>query len=311
MNQICSSQKIKINHYSLDKNCDNKCKFCKNIRKENWKRVKRYIKRNTNNIKSLDLIEHKQVKWVLPDRQILASLPSYSTTRIMFITKSGEIEGYIGYRIGYYKAYATWIPYTLNKLWGIQAYKYFRIENTDKNYFKSFKINTNHSIEYLKYEKFKIDNIISDTTSTNLKFNLPLEYILLSSAFEGEFNLYNDYKYSDKYLKISKGYIDELVLEKKVYHLCLFSAHQNLQIAKYALASLKELHDFRSIPFLIQLVEYFPKNTIYSNEFEQFKIELITTINVITNCIVLPNLNQKNTDLLINYIPIWKSKFYL
>jgi hypothetical protein len=61
----------------------------------------------------LGWMRHRAIKWVMADRMILASLPSYQNVRFLFITNQREVESLVDYQIGYYKVYMRWIPHTV------------------------------------------------------------------------------------------------------------------------------------------------------------------------------------------------------
>ncbi|MCF8297000.1 MAG: hypothetical protein K9J13_05575 [Saprospiraceae bacterium] len=317
--KVSQKQKIKINHFSRNKKCDENCKLCNHIKNEEWKKVEKYIGKHLNDKNGIGWMEHRRIKWTLTDRVILSSLPSYCSTRFMFITENGETEAYVGYQVGYYKTFCTWIPYLFYELWGLQAFKHFSIENVDKLILKKFLINTNYSVEYLGYEKANDIRMLTDTAKQKIygeNMPLPDDYVLLAAVFDGEIQLYEDYKTMPDYLDRAKAYIDKLESEKKVYLLSLIASHTIPEIAEYSLQALQRLNDERCIPFLIALAEYksnlFAKGWMNYKLSESFMLNLILTLDSLTDCKTnpqdIPYGFARNVWDLSENIPIWKKK---
>ncbi len=257
--QLQQQNAISIVHFNRDKICDASCELCRNVKVCNWKKVEKYLAKHCNDRNGLKWMQHKRIKWILGDRTILASLPSSMGMRFMFSTDSGEVEAYVKFQVGYYKAYTTWIPLLLSSWFNWDTYKNFTVEKTDTLILRSFKPNTQYSIEYLFYEKANYTRMLTDTSKLKLfgpNMPLPDRDVLLAAVFDNELRLYEDYKTMPVYVEWSKQYIDKLLTEKKVYLLCLMASHTIPEIGMYSLHAMRQLNDARCIPFLIRLADY-------------------------------------------------------
>ncbi|MFC2110974.1 hypothetical protein ACFLQ5_00825 [Bacteroidota bacterium] len=317
--KISDKQLIKINHFSRDKVCDESCKLCNHIKNEDWAKVEKYISKHCNDKNGLEWMQHRRIKWTLTDRVILSSLPSYCGVRFMFISANRETEAYVGYQVGYYKTFATWIPSLGYKLWNLQLYKHFSKENIDTLILKEFLINTNSSKEYLGFEKANDIRMLTDTAAQKTygeDMPLPDDYVLLAAVFDGEIQLYEDYKTMTDYLERAKAYIDKLEAEKKVYLLSLITSHTIPEIGAYSLSALQNLNDERCIPFLISVAEYksnlFEKGWRNYELHEDYMLILIKTLDKLTNCKTnprdIPYGAPENVFDLTNNIPVWEKK---
>ncbi len=321
ISQISEKQQIKINHFSRDKKCDENCELCNYIKTENWEKVEKYIRKHLNDENRM-WMQHRRIKWTLTDRFILASLPSYCSTRFKFITATRETEAYVGYQVGYYKTFGGCLPHLLNSLFGLQAYGFFSKENIDTLILRSFIIDSNASVQYLGYEKANYTSMLTDTSKQKLygkNMPLPDDYILLAAVFDGAIRLYEDFKTMPDYYERAKKYIDKLEAEKKVYLLSLIASHTIPEIAEYSLHALKKLNDERSIPFLISLAEY--KYNMYALGWRNFELHesfmktLIETLDSLTNSktnqLDVPYGSPGNVFDLSKNIPVWKKKIRL
>jgi hypothetical protein len=320
IDSICEQQKIHINYFNQNKICKNDCELCTNIKLQNWKKVKKYIAHHIHKKNEIGWMQHQRIKWILPDRAILASLPSYMGIRFLFVTDTADIEAYIGFQVGYIKTWASWAPYLAYRWWGVQWYKYFSIENVDTLILKSFVVNTNFSKTYLQFEKeYQYTRMTSDTALQKyygMNMILPDNYILMASAFDGEIKFYEDYKTMPDYIQRGYKYIDELLLNKKLYLLCFMAAHTHPEIGKYALQALQKLNDNRCIPFLIELAKYCNHVGLseekYILEEEKFEYQLLSTMQTLTGCINEPQsvpmgVSGNNFDISL-LIPLWEKK---
>ena len=317
--KIRNDHLIVINHFNRDKICNEDCALCKNIEIENWKKVERYIAKHSNDRTGLTWMQHRRIKWTLTDRCILASLPSSMGVRIKFITFEGEPEAYLGYQVGYIKTFGTWMPYLLHNLWGLQLFKYFSFENTDTLILRSFLIDTNYSEQYLEFEKSNSSRMLTDTSEYErygINIPLPDDYVLLTSVFDGELRLFEDYKTMPDYIGYAKTYIDELENEEKIYLLCLMTTHTIPEVGEYSMRALQRLNDERCIPFLIYISEYRSEMYIKGWEnaelFRSYMNTLVETLDYLTGCkthpLFIPYGYYHDVFDLSTNISIWKKK---
>ncbi|MEN9522903.1 MAG: hypothetical protein RL065_1280 [Bacteroidota bacterium] len=289
---IAEKNKLPTNPFYLNKTCDSTCEFCNAIKICNWKKVKKYIAQYSNRKTSINWMQHRNVKWILGDRVILASLPSYIGFRALFKTDSGEIETYIGYQLGYYHSYCSWIPYLAYKMWGAQWNKYFIRESTSAMILKSFQPHTNYSKDYLHYERLNDERMTIDTALfkfySDTKIPISDELVLQAAVFDGEIQFYEDYKTMPDYLLRAKSYIQKLESEKKVFLLCIMATHTHPEIAILSLQALKRLNNPFCLPHLIELSKN--RNFTYASSAEavelqeKFQEEILTTIDSLTGC---------------------------
>ncbi|WP_378017723.1 hypothetical protein [Adhaeribacter terreus] len=296
MVELQQQHAIPIVHFNRDKICDASCELCRHVKVCDWKKVEKYVAKHCNDRNSPKWMQHQRIKWILDDRAILLSLPSSMGVRYMFSTDSGEVEAYINFQVGYYKAYTPWIPHILSSWFNWDLYKNFTVEKTDTLILRSFKPHTQYSIEYLFYEKANYTRMLTDTSK--VKFfgpNMPLadRDVLLAAVFDGELRLYEDYKTMPIYVEWSKQYIDKLLAEKKVYLLSLMASHTIPEIGMYSLHALRQLNDVRCIPFLIRLADY--RKTLpralyetYQGPIRNFSDSLLFTLDFFTGSKTYP-----------------------
>ncbi len=319
LNHIQEEHLLTIDHYGLNKTCSPDCTLCYSIKTENWKRVKRYLVNQAKGHTNDTLLHHRRIKWISTDRHVLASLPSFCGSRMLFVTQTREVEAYAGYQLGYYKCHATWMPHLLHALFRWQAYRHFCKEKIDTTILRSFHVDSNFSADYFRYEKMNYTRMLTDTLKQpqyGLGMPLPDEYVLLSSVFDGEMNLYLDYQTMPDYMERSKKRIDELAAQRKVYLLSLITTHTIPELAIHSLNALKNLHDTRCIPFLIELAEYtsaqYEKGYKEPLLHEGFMQTLVETLDDLTDCVTIPQsmpygVSGNAFDLGMN-IPVWKKR---
>ncbi len=296
MVQLKQQQAISITHFNRDKICDANCELCSHVKVCDWKKVEKYIAKHCNDRNGIKWMQHKRVKWILGDRVILASLPSSMGVRFMFSTDSGEVEAFVKFQVGYYKAYTTWIPHILNSWFNWDTYKNFTVEKTDTLILRSFKPHTQYSIQYLFYEKANYTRMLTDSSKIKLYGpNMPLSDrdVLLAAVFDNELRLYEDYKTMPIYVEWSKQYIDKLLAEKKVYLLSLMASHTIPEIGMYSLNALRKLNDKRCIPFLIRLADYrkmlpWTEYETYKGHIKNFTDSLLFTMDFFTGSKTYP-----------------------
>jgi len=310
LEQLTSLQKasgISISHSGKPKTCSPKCDLCKHVAKQNWASVKKYMKRNANDSVKGNWSNHRRIKWVLPDRYILASLPSYQSVRFLFQTDEEDVEVLVNFQIGYYKTYFRWIPNVLYSLFNAQAYGFFSREDVDKLTLKSFDINAVTSPAYMAFEYEQFNAILLDSLQIKNKDQcLPLtqELALYASAYEGFTPYYNISKYE---------VIDSLFAQHKVYTLCIMAHYGRPEIATYAIEKLGQLNNQQAIPFLIELAEYeanFRGNTQFRQSLRKALISSLDQLTGITSLgRVYPYTNPNTVRAIEDVLPLWQSRF--
>jgi hypothetical protein len=319
ISSIAEKNKLNTNPFYQNKTCEMDCKFCNDIKVCNWKKVKKFIVHHCNEKNGIHWMQHRNVKWILGDRAILASLPSYIGYRVLFKTDSGEIETYLGYQLGYYHSYCSWIPYLAYKMWGAQWNKYFIRESTTAMILKSFKPHTNYSNQYLHYERLNNERMTIDTALfkyySDTKIPISDELVLQAAVFDGELKFYEDYKTMPDYLERAKGYINNLENENKVFLLCIMATHTHPEIARQSLQALKRLNNPYSIPHLIELSRN--RNFTYASsekvveQQEMLQEEILTTIDYLTGCVTtmesIPHGYNGSFDIVLKQ-SIWSKK---
>jgi hypothetical protein len=296
LSQLKQKHLMVIDYFKKEKTCASDCELCFAIQHQKWKQVEAYFYDHANGME-YGYMQHRNIKWMLSDKAILASLPSYTTIRLQFLTDQGEVPAYANYQIGYYHSFANWIPWLLYKGFSIQAYKYFQFSDYNYLQLRSFKVNEDASSNYLAAICSEYVRELTDTGLLKLYGpNIPItkEYAFLASIFEEEMSFYIDHQTMADYLPWSKARIDTLLAHRQVYLLCLVSTHTNIEIGTYSLRALQKLNDKRSIPFLIYVAEeliHFDYSLASVKAIEQketYTQTLTETLDFLTNCRTQP-----------------------
>ena len=319
LNQLKTEDLIVVEPFSSPNVCNDNCELCSNVESEQWDKVEKHIKKHANAEWSNNWMHHQAVQWVLPDRMILASLPSSMSMRFNFITNTGNVEALVHYQVGYYKTYFTWIPRLLNALFNAQAYGRFSRENYDTLILKSFELDKVTSTQYLAHEEREYKRQVRDSSWTAEYGNsIPLDstLVLLASAYEGPTKLYVDYKTMPDYEGRAKAYVDTLLKYKKVYSLCLMTNHGHPEIAAYSVSALEKLADVKAIPWLVDLASFEISAGFYPKHYEKRNVlrkQLIETIDELTSTQTLsrsyPYGMPEHTFEMSFSIPLWRSKY--
>jgi len=288
IHQLSNDDLIWIEPFKSEKTCSHDCGFCHSIEEEDWEKVEKHIAKNANNERRLDWMRHRAIKWVMPDRFMLSSLPSYQSVRYLFITNKREVEAMGYFQIGYYKTFATWIPHVLYKLFRAQAYRHFSRENYDTMMLMSFEVDKVTSPQYLSFDRSQYERQIHDSTWTTTygeSIHLDSNLVLLASVYEGPTALYEDYKTMPNYEQNAFNYIDTLLKHQKVYSLCVMSNHAIPAVAAYSVRALGSLKDRKAIPFLIQLANHEvegPFTPAHFDDRNELRKAIIETLDILT-----------------------------
>lgn len=318
LQQLRDDDLIQIEWYKSAQPCATSCALCHDIEEEDWGAVKKYLARNANEEQRLGWMRHRAIKWVMPDRTILSSLPSYQSIRFLFVSRNREVESLAFFQIGYYKTFATWIPNVLYHLFNAQAYHHFSRENYDTMMLKSLELDVATSQQYLAFERKEYIRQIYDS-SWQQQFgqsNTPdSSLVLLASVCEGPMALYEDYKTMPNYEQNAFNYVDSLVKHKKVYSLCLMSHHSIPSVAAKSVTALSKLNDSRAIPFLIQLANHEVEGPFTVTQFEDrnvLRVALISTLDELTGTMTTsrsyPYGIPENTWEMSFSIPLWQER---
>ncbi len=316
INAIKQTNLIRINNYAQNKTCPESCKFCKAISQERWHRVKRYFKHKT----IYPLTAHRNVKWALPDHDIILTLPSFMTIRYMFNTSNGQVPAYARYQVGYYHSFASWIPWTLHKLFHIQAYRYFHFENTNKLILRKFNVKQDAATSYISAYQQSIARMLTDSSLIKVygpNMPIPAELVLLHLVSESEFRFYLDYQSMPDYAQRAYQYIDDLKNKDQIYTLCLMAFHTNPDFGRYALKALADIRAINTIPFLIQIAEQgrpaYANSDLSIDAHEHYWQQLSRTLDELTGCYTyahhVPFGVSGNLTAIAFSLPVWKSKY--
>jgi hypothetical protein len=327
---ICNlvhEQKIKIEHYEADAKCHSDCTFCPLVEGSNWNKVEKYVKRqikkNGKQVGDAGWMYHRSVKWSYSDRIILASLPSYSSTRMRFLTEKGQVEALLRFQIGYYKIYTPWIPHVLYKLFNAQTYSAFSVENVDSLILLSIHIDSSGTRDIVENTKKITLPQIRDSVWTEQygpAHEVSDELILLDMLFSDLFlqmNYQMD-RHSAEYVSHFRTYIDSLKSHKQIYRLALFASHSHPEISIHALKALDQLNDKRVLTFLLDYALH--QYIIYSEGILPYDMQakhyttLITTMDHLTGVTTLnpmSNLHVPSISAMEYSLPLWKNQFEL
>jgi hypothetical protein len=319
LTKLKASNLIRLEPFKSKNACDEACALCADIDDKNWNKVEHHITKHANEERALNWMHHRNIKWVLPDRMILASLPSYQNVRFLFITNSGDVEALVYYQVGFYKTYFTWIPRGLNMLFNAQVYHRFARENVDTLILKSFDINYVTSPQHLAFDRTEYERQIHDTLWSNqygLSIEIDNELLLLASVYEGPTTLYEDYKTMPNYHSNATSYIDSLEKYDKVYSLCIMARHQIPDVATYSVSALARLQNKNAIPFLIKQAEYEVNASFYPAHFEardDLRKAILLSLDTLTGVKTIsrsyPFGVPTNTWEMSYSIPLWRKSF--
>jgi hypothetical protein len=297
-NRLAQSEKTCINLYDRKTRCPDDCRFCRNVYNEKWKAVERSISTMKNS--GYLLTDHKCVKYVLPIREVQASLPTWGTVTAGFRTKNGIKVKSMTYQIGYYKQFTPLIH-----IEDVHWSKMIRFEDGEK-----------YESQLLKALKSGLSWQCKDTVrypNPDPVWDPDSSYIRLWYAQEYYTYCMVDGKYVERF---SKDQINCLEKDSFVYSLCLLNMHSHTDVRIWGLQALRRLKDPRCIPYLLSLADFYKDVYVQGDEnatiFQRYLEEIITTLDELTGCItVIPFGTDQQQFRLGLGLPVWKSKVVL
>ncbi len=300
VSQLRQNSILQINVYETANQCGNSCGFCHAVEKRKWNKVKRQLETNKNNIAGM--IHHRCIKWLLPDRMIQSSLPSWMGVRYRFQTDDWTQDAVATYQVGMYKHYYL-----------------FSRERHDIVALTDFQLSTIEDSIIWKFTKEDLRTKLS-TNAWISEYGKPIEIsdklAKMISLYEWDFQLYRDYQTMPEYEQYATGYIDTLVKHEKVYSLCIMALHNIPEVAVYGLAEIRALNDKRAIPFMMDMAKTYMglyANGTLSSHQEIVAAELIRTLDGLLGTKTLEKfypygLSTSVLSMSIMY-PIWQSRF--